>query len=251
MASNPLQEAVRAAAEDLKRKLLEQEVSEVPAPPPAQPSQVEEAIADLLGAPAPEPPRPEPPPHPPPPAPASVPAPPSTPEDLDRLIQSEFSRPPEPELPGPEDRQALESALGIAAPAPVLAPPPRASAAPDDLESLIQSEMSKPAEPAAPSRPAIPTPPPSVPRVKPSFSPPPPAVVTASLPEPPSKAGMLAARCLGFLWTGLIGVLNMADSALPAPLKARKTLLGRVGIAATLAAMLGLGFWICMRVGRG
>ena len=111
--------------------------------------------------------------------------------------------------------------------------------------------MSKPVEP--PKKAAGPAPPSSTgPEARPvqrragSLAPPAPAI-PVPIPPPPTKAGRLAARGLSFCWTALIGVLSMTDRAVPAPVKARKTLLGRIGMAATLAAMLGLVGWACMR----
>ena len=190
MESKSLQDMVRSAAADLKRKLMEAEV------PPIPPS-------------------------------------PAVPEVLESLIQQEIAKPVEAAKPS--------------APPEVAAPPsapPAPPSIPDDLESLIQSEFTKPVETQPQKKAASPAPPP--PARPASFSPPPAAPASAvpvAIQEPPTKAGLLAARGLGFCWTGLIGVLSMTDRAVPAPLKARKTLLGRIGIAATLAAMLGLVGW--------
>ena len=120
MDSTSLQDAVRAAAAELKRKLLEPE-----APVPAV---VAEEI--LVQAEIPKPPEPEPPPPLPPPAPAAslpvqedvpAPLPPAASNDLESLIRGEFSAPLGPQAP--EERQALESVLGISVPQPP--PPPR------------------------------------------------------------------------------------------------------------------------------
>lgn len=60
----------------------------------------------------------------------------------------------------------------------------------------------------------------------------------------------MAARALNFCWTGLIDVLTMTDRLAPAPLRARKKLLGRIGLGIASLAILGL-FWVAYRLSAG
>ena len=68
-------------------------------------------------------------------------------------------------------------------------------------------------------------------------------LTTPPLPPAVSKPKILAAHLLTFCWTALIRVLTMLDRLAPAPIQARKTLLGRIGIGVGALATLGL-FWL-------
>ena len=222
------QAMVRSIAEDLKKR-IESGKTVVPPPPPAEIETVAPQPAPATAVQEPEP--------LPATAPAAAPSPTAaqTPEPVPPT-------PPAPqsaeELPSLEDRQALESALG-------LGPSPAAEAPlPEDIEQLVRMEMSKPVLKGAP--PPQPPPAPHPARAAPAPEPVRPSridLTTPPLPPAVSKPKILAAHLLTFCWTALIRVLTMLDRLAPAPIQARKTLLGRIGIGVGALATLGL-FWL-------
>mgnify|MGYP001565460254 CR=1 FL=1 len=149
-------------------------------------------------------------------------------------------------MPTQEERSALENALGLSV-------TPNAPAENvDDVAQLIEAEISrtpqaskKPDEPRAVARPE-PPPAPSPPRGARAKAEPDPG---PALPEPaPSEPKVLVARLINSCWTALVRLLTMTDLLVPAPIQARKPLLGWIGIGISALVAVGLAWVACKRL---